>query len=394
MEDSTALAKMLRVLLEKHGFVVEDAANGRIGLQKMEVFRPAMALVDLMMPEVDGFEVLRKMRINFPEIKAVAFSAQPPQVVEKQVIALGAEIFLQKPLREQVLLGLARKYTDEVEDLEEDIQEKILPHEKDQTFVVHIKACYICGYDHVNVFVPRTDTFEISWNTGLFPTYKSKPGFTPWDHLRTQVSVCPSCLFASTDPDDFAQNSKRLNFPYKIDAKKILARNISVRRRLIDANAELELKFSNPNRDIHMLLQTFQLAEKCGNGLVLGDKEGVYCEIGRASLMQAVLRWTLDGNKNAYQNHLREALSTFHNQLKVANTRRHTRAQSYYFIIALHMALGESIRANEMKEELEKFYRVHGVEEASDEERLWNQRLAHIWRVGVEAELFREIQSG
>lgn len=392
MEDSAALVKVLRQILEKNGYEVEDAPNGKAGLQKIDAFRPGMALVDIMMPEMDGFEATRLIHENYPDIKVVIFSAQPPQVVEKKALAAGAELFLQKPIREPVLLGIAKKYTTiEVDDhqVEEEI---ILPFEPDQPYTVHVKCCYFCGYDHVNVFVPRPEAFVETWQTGLFPVYKNNDGFQRWDFLRNMISVCPSCLFSSMDANDFAINRSRPPFPYKQDAKRILSRNISTRKRMIESVTDFDTAFSNPNRNLRLTMSSFQLAEKSGNGLVMGDKEGIYAEVGFYTLMYAILRYTTNLDRIDYHSNLRESLNLFLNQLKLPSMRRQTRAKTYYFIIALHMALGESIKANEMKQKLEAFYQNQGSDDATDEERLWNERLYHIWKNGVDAEAIRDLE--
>jgi CheY-like chemotaxis protein len=53
---------MLRRLLEQQGWTVTEAENGRIALQSVIETRPALILLDLMMPEMDGFEFLDELR--------------------------------------------------------------------------------------------------------------------------------------------------------------------------------------------------------------------------------------------------------------------------------------------------------------------------------------------
>jgi hypothetical protein len=153
-----------------------------------------------------------------------------------------------------------------------------------------------------------------------------------------------------------------------------------------------ETVFSNPNRNLQRVIESLLLAEKGGNGLVIGDKEGVYCDIGFYTTMHAVLRYALNQDKIEYHNNLRESLNLFSNQLKIQTTSRITRAKTYYFIIALNMATGASIRANEMKQELESFYRkIGGADDATFEERIWNERLLYIWKEGFNPDVVREL---
>ena len=58
VDDEDGTREMLRRLLEREGWEVEEAPNGRVGLDLIAARRPALILLDLMMPEVDGFEVV------------------------------------------------------------------------------------------------------------------------------------------------------------------------------------------------------------------------------------------------------------------------------------------------------------------------------------------------
>ena len=62
MDDDPKTRDMLRRTLQKEGWTVAEAANGREALEPLERSRPALILLDLMMPEMDGFEVLERMR--------------------------------------------------------------------------------------------------------------------------------------------------------------------------------------------------------------------------------------------------------------------------------------------------------------------------------------------
>ncbi|NJL20913.1 MAG: response regulator [Leptolyngbyaceae cyanobacterium SM1_3_5] len=61
-EDDTTTRLMFRRILEREGWQVREAENGRFALQELEAQTPDLMLLDLMMPEVDGFEVISQMR--------------------------------------------------------------------------------------------------------------------------------------------------------------------------------------------------------------------------------------------------------------------------------------------------------------------------------------------
>lgn len=62
IEDDIAIAQMYSIKFEAEGYEVEVAENGRLGLELIEKMKPDMVLLDLMMPEMNGDEVLAKLR--------------------------------------------------------------------------------------------------------------------------------------------------------------------------------------------------------------------------------------------------------------------------------------------------------------------------------------------
>ena len=62
IEDDQAISQMYRMKFEAEGFNVETASNGKLGLELAEKMRPDIILLDLMMPEMNGDEMLKKMR--------------------------------------------------------------------------------------------------------------------------------------------------------------------------------------------------------------------------------------------------------------------------------------------------------------------------------------------
>ena len=62
VEDDAPMREMLRRTLEKEGWAVDEAENGRVGLQRVAMGKPVLILLDLMMPEMDGFEFVSELR--------------------------------------------------------------------------------------------------------------------------------------------------------------------------------------------------------------------------------------------------------------------------------------------------------------------------------------------
>ena len=62
IEDDLAIAQMYRMKFEAEGFTVDIAENGKLGLELCEAMKPDVVLLDLMMPEMNGDEMLQIMR--------------------------------------------------------------------------------------------------------------------------------------------------------------------------------------------------------------------------------------------------------------------------------------------------------------------------------------------
>lgn len=76
IDDSPAMAESLAMMLEDHGFRVLTAENGFRGLQVFREKRPAVVLIDILMPEKDGIETILEMRRSDPGAKIIAVSGR------------------------------------------------------------------------------------------------------------------------------------------------------------------------------------------------------------------------------------------------------------------------------------------------------------------------------
>jgi signal transduction histidine kinase/CheY-like chemotaxis protein len=112
VDDRWENRSVLVSLLEPLGFGVIDVSNGREGLAKANEIRPDLIITDLMMPEMNGYEMLRQLR-EIPELKdipAIASSASVFESNQNESITAGADAFLPKPVEAQALLKLLEKY--------------------------------------------------------------------------------------------------------------------------------------------------------------------------------------------------------------------------------------------------------------------------------------------
>lgn len=91
VEDDQAISQMYRIKFEAEGYTVETAENGKLGLELAENMKPDIILLDLMMPEMNGDEMLAKLRKTTwgKSTKVVILTNMGEQEVPEEVKKLG-----------------------------------------------------------------------------------------------------------------------------------------------------------------------------------------------------------------------------------------------------------------------------------------------------------------
>lgn len=99
-------------LLEPIGFELVEAENGREGLEKAYKFHPDLIITDLVMPLMNGFELLQKIRVSeqLSGIVAIASSASVFEANQYRSLTAGADEFLPKPIQAETLLEMLRSH--------------------------------------------------------------------------------------------------------------------------------------------------------------------------------------------------------------------------------------------------------------------------------------------
>jgi len=108
IEDDQMLASGLCKALEREGFVVESAQNGLDGLKYVESFEPQILVLDLGLPDIDGTQVLRKLRLNHASLPVLVLTARHSTQDKVAALDLGADDYLQKPFDMPELLARIR----------------------------------------------------------------------------------------------------------------------------------------------------------------------------------------------------------------------------------------------------------------------------------------------
>jgi len=109
------MRELFRVMLEKLGHKVFEAANGMEAIQAAIAFGPDCILMDLNMPEVDGLLATAALRriVPFDIVPIVAITAYPEALLQDKAMAAGCDGYLRKPFASQDLAAVLDKLSQQ-----------------------------------------------------------------------------------------------------------------------------------------------------------------------------------------------------------------------------------------------------------------------------------------
>jgi excisionase family DNA binding protein len=111
VDDDDRLREFVRVNLEMEGYAVREASNATEGLAALEDEPPDLILLDVMMPQVDGWEMLRRVqeRHGVGTIPVIMFSGKVDDEALKRATSRGAQGFIGKPFNPQDLIDSTKQ---------------------------------------------------------------------------------------------------------------------------------------------------------------------------------------------------------------------------------------------------------------------------------------------
>lgn len=98
VDDDPATVELVQEVLVAKGYQVLTAGDGVEALRKVKEERPHLILLDIVMPKLDGLEVLRQLRAIDEEVGVIIITAVTDKETRRQAIALGAFDYLTKPI--------------------------------------------------------------------------------------------------------------------------------------------------------------------------------------------------------------------------------------------------------------------------------------------------------
>ncbi len=111
IEDEQHISKLVRFILEKNGYSVVQAFNGKEGIEAAKKGKPDMVILDVMMPRMDGFEVAKKLKSikETKQIPIIMLSSAAQFKDRTKGIEAGAMDYITKPFDKNELVAKVKR---------------------------------------------------------------------------------------------------------------------------------------------------------------------------------------------------------------------------------------------------------------------------------------------
>jgi len=134
VDDEEGIRKVLSILLADMGYQVHTAATGAEALRTFEKLRPSIVLTDIKMPEMDGIELLRKLKQISPDTEVIMITGHGDMDLAIKSVKYEATDFVTKPINDEILeialkraherITMRRKLDDYTHNLEQLVRDK------------------------------------------------------------------------------------------------------------------------------------------------------------------------------------------------------------------------------------------------------------------------------
>ena len=109
IDDETQFLATMAKRLRKRGFLVREAGSGLEGLRELEEQPAEVVVLDVGMPDMDGIQVLREIKMRFPRTQVLMLTGHADMEVAISGMAMGAFDYLMKPVELEILVGKIRE---------------------------------------------------------------------------------------------------------------------------------------------------------------------------------------------------------------------------------------------------------------------------------------------
>ena len=108
VDDSLFQRRIISAPLKVEGFDVFEAVNGKDGLEKIWEQKPDLILMDILMPEMDGLEVLKNLQESHNTIPVIMLTSDVQDSTRDECLQHGAKAFVNKPVKAEDLIPIIK----------------------------------------------------------------------------------------------------------------------------------------------------------------------------------------------------------------------------------------------------------------------------------------------
>ena len=105
VDDEPSIIELSRMYLERENYRIESVRDGQAALDAVERLHPALVVLDVMLPKLDGFEVLRQLRASQTDISILMLTARDEDIDKILGLEMGADDYLTKPFNPRELVA-------------------------------------------------------------------------------------------------------------------------------------------------------------------------------------------------------------------------------------------------------------------------------------------------
>ena len=154
VDDEQIEREAMKAILQKtfSDLVIELAKNGKVALEKAEIFKPDLVLMDIKMPGMNGLEAVKRISKDYPTIKFIMVTAYDTFDYARSAIKLGVKDYLLKPSNLNEIKETVGRVLNEIEEERETKQDKLIQNERLQTTLSLVETDVVTQllFDHVH----------------------------------------------------------------------------------------------------------------------------------------------------------------------------------------------------------------------------------------------------
>lgn len=125
LDDELEIAELIELYLVNEGYNVFKSHTGKDALEKIENVSIDLAILDLMLPDIDGFEVAKKIRLKY-KFPIIMLTARDEDISKIKGLNIGADDYMTKPFKPIELLARVKAHLRRYNEYNEIIEEKLL----------------------------------------------------------------------------------------------------------------------------------------------------------------------------------------------------------------------------------------------------------------------------